>query len=281
MKRIVVSGGAGFVGQHLVRNLVQSGERPIVIVRPDSDTSALDALAENVDCWIYDGTYHSLQECFTKWDIGTVYHLATRFLADHQPDDIDDLIESNITFGVKLADVMTKNGVGKFINASTSWQYYHSEEYRPLNLYAALKRAFEDTLAYYSDAKNLRVANVILFDNYGENDQRPKLIPLLLSKKLGDTTVELSPGQQLMDIVHVDQVAGALLTASRRLDQGGEKFRRYIAASGRPQHLREVVKGFCELHGIQPDLNWGAKDYREREVFEIMIYERFENLLTS
>lgn len=279
MKRTLVTGGTGFIGQHLVGKLVQNGKKPIVVIRPGSDTTVFNQFAGDVDFWIFDGSHRSLENCFAEWEVEIVFHLATCFVVDHEAEHIDNLVDSNITFGLKLLESMTKSGVKKFVNVATNWQYYQSESYRPLNLYASTKQAFEDILTYYSDAKKLRVASVILFDTYGNNDQRTKLIPLLLTEKIGQTPIELSPGEQLMDLTHVDQVVDALLKAGERLEGNGERFQRYIAASGEAKSLRETVENFCESYGLQPILSWGAAEYREREVFEIRIYEKFENLL--
>ncbi len=279
MKRTLVTGGTGFIGQHLVGKLLEDGEKPLVVIRPDSDTTVFERFSKHVDFWTFDGSHMSLENCFKKWDVEIVFHLATCFVINHEAEHIDNLVDSNITFGLKLVEAMTKSGVKKFVNVATNWQYYHSENYRPLNLYAATKQAFEDILTFYSNAKNLRVASVILFDTYGDNDQRAKLLPLLLSKKIGHAPIELSPGEQLMDLTHVDQVVDALLKAGERLGGNGEQFKRYIAASGEAKSLRETVESLCESYGLQPILLWGAAEYREREIFDIRLYEKFENLL--
>jgi nucleoside-diphosphate-sugar epimerase len=281
MKRTLVTGGTGFIGQNLVERLIKDGEKPVVIRRPASDHSILQHLAGNFDYWTYDGSYQSLEACFSKWDFETVYHLAAHSVPNHKAEQVDDIIESNITFGVKLAEAMTASGVKKFINIATSWQYYHSTTYRPLNLYASTKMAFEDVLAYYADARGLQVASVILFDTYGSNDRRAKLWPLLLSKKNDCTPIELSPGEQLTDLTHVDHIVDALLKTGRLLDRSVENFKRYIAATGKPERLKDAVENFCKVNGLQPTLLWGAKEYRDREVFEINIYEQFDNLLDT
>ena len=256
MKHTLVTGGTGFIGQHLVRRLLEAGQKPLVIIRPDSDTTVFQRFSEHIDFWTFDGSHLSLDNCFKKWNVELVFHLATCFVANHEPEDIENLVDSNITFGLKLAEAMTVNGVKKFVNVATNWQYYHSETYRPLNLYASTKQAFEDILTYYSDTKKLRVASVILFDTYGSNDQRAKLLPLLLSKKIGHAPIALSPGQQVMDLTHVQHVVDALLKAGERLDEPGESFQRYIAANGKARSLKETVESFCESHGLQPTLSW-------------------------
>lgn len=279
MKNILVSGGTGFIGQNLVQKLVDNGQHVTVIVRPNSDISLLGDLRKKIELAVYDGTYSSLDNCFRKKHFECIFHLATCFIAKHEPRDIDEMIESNISFGVKLAEAATRNGVKKFINTASNWQFYHSEDYRPLNLYAAMKQAFEDTLVYYADTQQLRVASVILFDTYSENDSRKKLIPLLLRQKSGESPVKLSAGEQVMDLTHVNEIAEALLRAQGLLVPSAPPYQRYIASSGRALPLKQVIQQLCKDHKLTPEIDWGSVPYREREVFEVKIYKKFANLL--
>ena len=281
MKHALVTGGTGFIGQHLVRKLVAGGFKTTALVRPSSDISSLLGLGRDVQIVELNQSFESIKRCFNENSFDAVFHLATHFAAEHDPAQIDELVNSNITFGMKVAEAAASNKVENFINVGTNWQYYHSASYRPLNLYASLKQAFEDILLYYSDAKGLKVANVILFDTYGDNDNRQKLIPLLLANKLGDKPIKLSPGEQLMDLTHVDKVVSTLLLANEKLTNGSERFIRFIVSAAKAKKLRDVVSDFCEEHQLSANIQWGARDYREREVFDILIYDRFENLASQ
>lgn len=106
-----------------------------------------------------------------------------------------------------------------------------------------------------------------MFDTYGADDKRGKILGLL--KKISETgeTLKMSPGEQLIDIVYIDDVveafvlAGKLLSA-RKYDHCGT----YGVSSTKPISLREVVKIFEEVAGKKLSIEWGGRPYREREI---------------
>ena len=279
MTKTLVTGGSGFVGHHLVRRLVEAGNEVVMLVRPTSDLSTLRDLLQDLVIFETNGNPEEIENYFKENDIDSIFHLATCFIAEHKPGDLPQLIDSNFTFGIKICEAMARHGVKKIVNATTSWQYYHSDRYRPLNLYSALKQAFENVLLYYHETCEFDVANVILFDNYGDNDSRGKLMSALTAYSESGDVLELSPGGQLVDLLHVSDVVDALLEARRRMDSNEVGFRHFLAASGSPKTLKETVEEYCVSEGLMPKLKWGKRPYRKREVFDIKIYDKFENLV--
>ena len=132
-----------------------------------------------------------------------VFHLASLFLAQHTLEDIERLVQSNLLFGVQIAEAITLQGVTKLINTGTSWQHYENEDYNPVCLYAATKQAFEDMLKFYVEASKLKVITLKLFDTYGPDDSRPKLFTLLRKVAQEQTELAMSPGEQLIDLVYM------------------------------------------------------------------------------
>ena len=280
-KSVLVSGASGFVGENLVHHLFKQGYRVTCLVRESTNKARLEAISPQVSFGLYDGSYKSAQRIFERTKYETVFHLATLAKYDHDPEDICDMIRSNIVLGTHLAEAMTEFKVKNLINACTFWQYYHSHDYQPLNLYAATKQALVDILKYYSLNHDIWVANVILFDTYGPNDPRTKLPSLILDASEEQREINLSPGEQLIDLTHVSDVVTALERAVERINARTEKFNTYIASNGNPETLKLAITNLAKQNGVKYKLNWGKKPYREKEVFHIDIYDRFENLLRN
>jgi nucleoside-diphosphate-sugar epimerase len=80
--------------------------------------------------------------------------------------------------------------------------------------------------------------------------------------------LDLSPGEQLLELVHVDDVTEAFLQAHRLLrdDPHGAAGRRYSVRSEEPLRLREVVAQLEAVLGIKVPVRWGSRAYRTREV---------------
>lgn len=269
--RAFVTGASGFTGSHLVRHLRRHGWTVAVLARPDSRTD-LWADSENpVTVYRYDGTSASVRAALEGARPDVVLHLASCFLVKHSPEDLDRLVDGNIRFGLHLADAMATTGCRRLVTAGTSWQHWTDAAYRPVNLYAATKQACDALFAYYRDAESLRLVTLALFDNYGPGDTRRKLIPLLHGALRSGRTLDLSPGEQRLDLLHVEDTAGAFRRAAEGLLAEGPDTLpagEYAVSSGTRVSLRELVGLIEAVSGRPLPVRWGVQAYRPREVME-------------
>jgi len=177
------------------------------------------------------------------------------------------LIRSNVLFGNQLLEAMKVSGVRFLINTGTSWQHYNNEDYNPVCLYAATKQAFEAILEYYVQACDIKAITLKLFDTYGPNDPRQKLFHLLNKAAMSGEPLDMSAGEQLIDLVHVDDVVDAYMIAAQRLLDGKVSVHEdYAVSSGCSLPLKELVALYSDATGWNVNVNWGARPYRFREV---------------
>jgi nucleoside-diphosphate-sugar epimerase len=136
-----------------------------------------------------------------------------------------------------------------------------------VSLYAATKQAFEALLDFYIDAHGFRAITLKLFDTYGPRDPRPKLLSLLATAAATGVALDLSAGEQLIDLVYIDDVVEAFVLAGQRLLSGASgASETYAVSSGSPVPLRQLVAQYAAVTGAQLNLRWGARPYRAREV---------------
>jgi len=155
------------------------------------------------------------------------------------------------------------------VYAGTSWQHYRDREYCPVNLYAATKQAFSTLAEFYRDAAGLRLLELHLYDSYGEDDPRKKLINLLKHSAQAADNLAMSLGEQQMHLVHVDDVVRGFVLACRQvLEQAPSERRVYRLPSNHPVSLRELVERFAVCSDKVVHVAWGARPYRTREVFQ-------------
>jgi nucleoside-diphosphate-sugar epimerase len=260
VRRALVTGATGFVGSHVVRRLLADGVEVHALVRPTSDTTAL--LAAGAHLHVDDGG--DLRGVVDAAEPDRCYHLATNFIAEHSPDQVAALVRDNVGFPARLADALARAGVVSFVNVGTAWQHVDGQPYRPKNLYAATKQAFEDVLTHYRTAGALQPVTVNLYDTYGPDDRRAKLLGALLDKvRTPGPPLAMSSGHQLIDLVHVDDVVDALLAAG---EAGAAT--RYSASSGRPLTLRQLVDVVVEVAGQAVPVEWGARPDRAGDMTE-------------
>lgn len=267
-RRALVTGATGYIGSRLVSHLLNGGWEVHVVVRTQTGVHALQPVLGRITVHRHDGSMKGLLALVAQARPHTVFHLASLFLAQHQAEDVDALIASNLLFSTQLAEAMVRHGVLELVNTGTAWQHHENNDYSPVNLYAATKQAFEAVLAYYVQAQHLKVCTLALFDTYGPGDPRPKLISLLWKTALGETPLPMSPGEQLIDLVHIDDVMTAFAEAARLLPQQAEGHSRYGVSSGAPLPLKALVLAFERATGCAVPIVWGGRPYRPREVMQ-------------
>lgn len=266
-KRALVTGSTGFIGSNLVRRLVSEGWETHVLIRPTSDFDQIEDIKNKINFHYYSGEVESLVNIIKEIKPTVVFHLASLFLANHSSEDIDRLISSNILFPAQLIEAMAKNDCRNLINTGTSWQHYNSNEFNPVNLYSATKQAFEDILAFYIKAKSIKCITLKLFDTYGPKDSREKLIKTLINISASGETLSMSPGEQQIDLVYIDDVVDAFILAAHRLMQGKvSSHEQYSVSTGAPISLRDLVNILSEVFVRPINVAWGARPYRPREV---------------
>lgn len=264
---LVVTGATGFVGSRLTQRLVAEGYEVHILVRPNSNMEQLEMVKEHLHIHFLKDSVEWLADLFRQIRPQAVIHLASYFVSDHQTKDIKELINSNIYFPTQLVEAMTQAGVNRLINTGTSWQHYVNEPYNPVNLYASTKQAFEDIVRYYVEARALQVIHLKLFDTYGPNDPRTKLFHLLEKASEGSEPLEMSPGEQLLDLVHIDDVVEAyVLSLARLLSDQVKQAEDYAVTSGKPISLRDFVNVFSKVTDKVLAIHFGGRPYRNREV---------------
>lgn len=271
MTKIIITGATGFVGSSLTKFLLDKKKFEIyLIVREGSNLLNINSIMNSVHIFTYNGELNNLIEYFQEVKPDIIFHLASSFIAEHESNQINSLIESNITFGLHLLEAMKVSETKKIINTGTSWQHYNNEDYNPVCLYAATKQAFEALIEYYVQADGFKVITLKLFDTYGENDHRPKLINLLDKFANEQTELNMTPGKQQISLVHISDVCEAFYLASKIINNDDFlKSKSYAIRGEIDFNLKQVVQIFEDVSSKKLNINWGNKLYRKREVMKL------------
>ena len=191
------------------------------------------------------------------------------FRAEHTPDDVAPMVEGNVIFTTQLLDGMQHAGCRTMINTGTAWQHYQNADYDPVCLYAATKQAAEDIITFYCNAHGFKAITLKLFDTYGPGDTRNKLLNIFKRASESETPIAFSAGEQMIDLVHIDDVVNAyLIAASEALAANAGSHERYGVSSGAPLPLRELAALYESACGKKLNIAWGAREYRAREVMQ-------------
>jgi nucleoside-diphosphate-sugar epimerase len=240
-RRALVTGATGFLGGHLARRLTGDGWTVHLLGRGEDAAEAVRRARPDA-----------------------VFHLASYFKAVHEPADVAPLIEANVAFGARLLEAMAGAGCGRLVHAGTAWQHFEGRPYEPTSLYAATKQAFADLVRFYVAKGALRSVALKIYDTYGPADPRPKLMNQLKNAARSGARLELSAGEQYLDLVYVDDVVDAFVRAAG-VEAADANF---SVSSGSPRRVRDVVELYARVAGRPINAVWGARPYRWREMLE-------------
>lgn len=262
---ILLTGATGFLGGYVLRSLREAGREVCCLVRSASRTEAVEPYASMILRYT---EYCELYGLLERIRPETVIHMAGRFLGEHGPESIEDLLDSNIKFPTVLLDAAHRAGCRRLLNTGTCWQRYGGAAYDPVNLYAASKQAFEDCAAYYVRAGGWTALTLQIFDTYGSNDPRRKVLNLVHALK-DKESLDLSPGAQKLYFCHADDVAAAYRRALELLEVQVPGTARTWAVRGDTAYtLREILETYLDVSGRRVVLNWGARPCRDREFMD-------------
>jgi len=268
-RRALVTGATGYVGAHVVRELLRSGWSVAAIARPASSTKLLGDDAARVTFHRDDGDDEALGRFVRATAPDVVIHLATLYIAAPQEVDRPALEEANLCFARRIGMALADSGVRGIVAAASHLQMRPDSddpEPAPRGLYALSKQAGEDALAQLAAGHGVSFTTLVLFDTYGPGDPRHKLFDQLAEAAARDETLAMSPGDQRLDLVWIGDAAAAFLLAATRAaaDTTSLRERFAVGANERPV-LREVVERWRNVGGPTPRIAWGALPYRAHQ----------------
>ncbi|MGL5151886.1 MAG: NAD-dependent epimerase/dehydratase family protein [Clostridium sp.] len=260
----LITGGTGYIGSNIARRLVKDGHHVSILIRKNSSLSYL----ENIKDKIHLVEFNNIEELTTYIDskeIKCIFHLASLYITEHKSEEVENLVESNVLFGAKLLEAIKNSGADMIINTTTAWQHYNNEKYNPVNLYAATKEAFECLLKFYTEKKYMRAISLEIFDTYGEDDNRGKLLNALHKAYKNNETLNMSEGTQELDLVYIEDIVNGFITAYNTLKRM-EGYKKYALCSGRKISIKGLIGLYQDIKGVKLNINWGQRPNREREV---------------
>lgn len=268
---VVVAGGAGYIGSHMVRMLQESGYRPVVI--DNLATGHADAVAPGAlevgdigDATFMNGVLRRHQPL-------CVMHFAASSLVGESVQLPARYWHNNLVRTLALLDCMEGNGVRQFIFSSTAAVFGdpvqvpmpESHPRQPINPYGKSKLAVEHVLEDYDRAYGLRSVRLRYFNAAGahpdgslgeRHEPETHLIPLVLQVASGrrphiarfGSTHATPDGSCVRDYVHVQDLCAAHLLALRRLEAGAASAA-YNLGNGLGHSVDEVIAAARKVTG--------------------------------
>ncbi|HMC88353.1 MAG TPA: UDP-glucose 4-epimerase GalE [Gemmataceae bacterium] len=268
--RILVTGGAGYIGSHTVRLLLSRGHDAWVYDNLSEGHRAAvpaDRLVVGDLCDV-----PQVDQLVMDRRIEAVIHFAAFTYVGDSVREPGKYYQNNLVNTLNFMECLRRNRVGRFVFSSTAATYgvpdtvpiTEDEPQRPINPYGSSKLAVERALADYAAAYGWGFAALRYFNAAGaspdakigeDHDPETHLIPLILQAILGrrpaieifGTDYPTPDGTCVRDYIHVDDLASAHLLALENLGPG--KGLRYNLGIGRGYSVREVIQAAEQVTG--------------------------------
>ncbi len=243
--KVMVTGGAGYIGSHAVRGLKEAGYEPIVF-----DNLSKGHRQAVGDVALVEGdlrSMDSLKRFFKEHRPQAVMHFAALSLVGESMKEPYKYYENNVTGSLNLFKAAMDSGADKIIFSSTAAVYgepketpiTEESEKSPLNVYGRTKLIIENMLKDFSDIYGLRYKALRYFNAAGadkagdigeDHDPETHLIPLIFQTVNGKRDkfyvygddYPTPDGTGIRDYIHVTDLANAHILALRSLESGGE-----------------------------------------------------------
>lgn len=261
---VLVTGAAGFVGSHVVRQLVASGAEVAILVRPGSSCRRLEGVLDQVqvlegDLSDGDATRSLIDRCKPDACIHTAWYAEPgKYLPS--PRNIDSLRAS-----LDLLEMLAVAGCTHLVGIGTCFEYEMQSEplkedsaTRPFTLYAAAKLAFCLIATQRAAQLAMGFAWARLFYLYGPYEDERRLVPAAVQALRSGREFKTAPAEMIRDFLHVEDVASAVCALShQRL--GGV----FNVCSAQPVNIAELMRTMGELLGRPELIRLGALPKRE------------------
>jgi dolichol-phosphate mannosyltransferase len=262
VKRVLVTGGTGFVGSNLARRLLADGHEVHLLVRSGHRPWRIEEIRRDVrlleaDLADSDAVRRALTESRPAW----VFHLAA-YGAYPSQTELPRIVEANVLATAHLIEASRTAGVEAFVHAGSSSEYGfrdrapgESDRLEPNSVYAVSKAAATHLCRQAARESGSWMPTLRLYSVYGPYEEPTRLIPTLIREGLRGRLPPLVNPEIARDFVYVDDVLEAFLAAAsrpRRDDPGAV----YNVGTGVQTRMRDVVDLARRTFAIAGEPQW-------------------------
>lgn len=281
MAKILVTGGAGYIGSFMVRELQKKGFEPVILdnLSQGHKEAVKDFRLENIDL-VTDK--EKLDSFLTSEKFDGVVHMASFIQMGESYKDPAKYYKNNVFGFMNLLDAMRQAGTGKIIISSSAGVYGNptrlpieeDDPKNPLNPYGETKYILERMLGDYDAAYGIKYMSIRYFNAAGgaidgsigeDHPEESHLIPNVIKKALKGEEIEVfgndyktPDGTNIRDYIHVLDLVETHSMAMQKLLEGSESAI-YNAGVGRGYSNKEVLDAVAGVMGTELKIKYGSR----------------------
>jgi nucleoside-diphosphate-sugar epimerase len=256
--KIAILGALGFLGRNLAKNLAIQGYEVTGFVLQEPPIQP-----NGFTCVPITSLSETNSTSSGRYDV--VINLAARRSTKNSP--LTDSKVRKYTLEIPKEFILRASNKGTLIlNASTYIQNFEGEDGKTVDSYGSAKQQLSQFLAQESESHGFRTLDLYLFTIYGSGDRETHLVPSLISAARNGQEISLSPGNQLMNLLYIEDL---VRNFSRLLKTPDEfSYRRHFMWKEEYISVRNLVDAIEKIAGVKIDCLWGERPYAGHEMFE-------------
>ena len=223
-QRILITGSTGFIGSHILNLLLKKNIYIYDILREKNKKNKyIKKLKKNKNYFpIFYKEFTELEKKLKKKKINTVINCATYYSTKNDIKVIQNLIKTNIVFCSIILEILKKK-INKFINFGSMMEYSYKNHFSPKNFYAVTKFSFQKIEEFYKKYNpRIKFYDLKLYETYGDNDKRKKIIPTIIKKYSQNKNIKIVSRNLTMNFVHIESLMLAIEMIINNKVQEGE-----------------------------------------------------------
>lgn len=270
MNKIFVTGGTGFVGARVVRQLVEEGREVAVLMRASSNNRRINDLLDR--CTVIHGDLAQIETAraaLTRFAPEAVLHLAWEGVKGADRNSTVQM--DNVVASINLYQLTEQIGCRHFVGLGSQAEYgplsgriSETAPTRPTTAYGAAKLATGLVLDRTAVAAGRPFAWLRLFSSYGPDDDPSWLIPYLIRSLLAGEKPSLTKAEQIWDYMHVNDVAAGVVAALDARTCG-----LFNLGSGQERPLHDIISMIRDAIDPSLPLGFGEVPYRPDQVMHL------------
>ena len=266
-RRVLVTGGTGFVGANLVRRLLRDGHAVHLLVRREHAAWRLDDVRGDVELHeVSLGDLPALSGLAARVRPEWIFHLAASGAYSWQ-QDLDRMVATNVAGTMNLVRACLPVGFDAFVNTGSSSEYGYKDHapgerewVEPNSHYAVTKASATMFCRLTAQRDDVHVPTLRLYSVFGPWEEPNRLVPTLIVRGLEGTLPPLVDPDVARDYVFTDDVCEAYVRVATT--PGQERGAVYNVGSGGQTTLREIVEAARRVMGIAAEPVWGSMPNR-------------------
>lgn len=271
MKRVIITGATGAIGNALIKELIANGVETLVFCREGSKRNDLlpqSPLVAKVYCAL-DQLKDTQNETGKTYDV--FYHFAWENTFGESRNDLRSQLR-NIEYSLDAVETAKRFGCHTFIGAGSQAEYGRTEGLLkpetpafPENGYGIAKLSAGQMTRLRAEQLGLKHIWVRILSVYGSNDGAKTMVMSTIEKLKNGERAQFTKGEQLWDYLYSGDAAAAF----RLLGEKGVNGKTYVLGGGRAQPLREYIKIIGKSLNAENLLEFGSIPYADKQVMHL------------